>query len=144
MLSGFLRSAARSPQRPALEVDGESLSYRELRRRAASLAATLRRGTGSCAPPLTGVFAYRSPTAFAGVLGALFRGHGYVPLNRTFPPSRTASMFQRSRCRSMIGDRDSEPQLEQVLAEASERCVLCFPGRQKADDLKRRWSQHLV
>src|SRR5712692_10786776 len=107
MLSGFLRSAARFPQRPALEVDGESLSYRELRRRAASLAATLRRGTGSCAPPLTGVFAYRSATAFAGVLGSLFRGHGYVPLNRTFPPERSRLMLGRSQCRSMIVDGHS-------------------------------------
>jgi amino acid adenylation domain-containing protein len=142
MLSGFLRSAARFPQRPALEVDGESLSYRELRRRAASLAATLRRGTGSCAPPLTGVFAYRSPTAFAGVLGALFRGHGYVPLNRTFPPARTASMLSRAGCRALVVDAASAEQLDQVLEHVEQSLLVVLPDGGDRDTLATRWSKH--
>ncbi|PYS05946.1 MAG: thioester reductase, partial [Acidobacteria bacterium] len=92
--SGFLRSTEKFPDRPALEVQGEVWSYRQLRDRAASLAATLSRRTGDDGPPLTAVFAYRSATAFMGVLGALFAGHGYVPLNRNFPASRTRTMLE--------------------------------------------------
>jgi amino acid adenylation domain-containing protein len=142
--SGFYRSARSFPANPALEVNGQVITYEQLKNTAMRLAATLAKHALSVEPELTAIFAYRSSTAFAGVLGALFRGHGYVPLNRTFPPGRTREMFRRSRCRSMIVDRDSEPQLEQVLAEASERCVLIFPDHQNADDLKKRWSQHLV
>ncbi len=125
--SGFYRSARSFPANPALEVNGQVITYEQLKNAAMRMAATLVKHSLSVEPELTAVFAYRSSTAFAGVLGALFRGHGYVPLNRTFPPGRTREMFRRSRCRSMIVDRDSEPQLEQVLAEASERCVLIFP-----------------
>lgn len=142
--SGFYRSARSFPANPALEVNGQVITYEQLKNAATRLAATLAKHTLSVEPELTAVFAYRSSTAFAGVLGALFRGHGYVPLNRTFPPGRTREMFRRSRCRSVIVDRDSEPQLEQVLAEARERCVLIFPDHPNADDLKTRWSQHLV
>src|SRR4051812_4168291 len=86
--SGFLRACEAHPQRPALEVDGETLTYAELRSRAAALAQTLKRSVGDDEPPLTAVFAARTATAFAGVLGALMRGHGYVPLNPKFPAAR--------------------------------------------------------
>src|SRR4051794_22479010 len=94
--SGFLYSSAVFPDRPALEVRGEVITFRTLRKQAASLAATLSRRSPSNHPPLTAVFAYRSAAAFAGVLGALFRGHGYVPLNRRFPPARSRAMLERA------------------------------------------------
>src|SRR6056297_64216 len=87
--SGFLRSCERHPERIALEVAGEQLSYRDLRDRAAALAATLERhdprptpAQGAAAaesaagapPALTAVFGHRSSATFAGILGALLRG----------------------------------------------------------------------
>jgi non-ribosomal peptide synthetase component F len=50
------------------------------------------------------VFGHRSVAAYAGVLGALLRGHGYVPLNPAFPTDRTRAMLVRSGCRSLIVD----------------------------------------
>ncbi|HEV2393443.1 MAG TPA: amino acid adenylation domain-containing protein [Verrucomicrobiae bacterium] len=142
--SGFRRSAAQFPGRPAVEVNGHTLSYSDLLDRAASLAATLARHSLADAPPLTAVFAYRSATAFSGVLGALFRGHGYVPLNRTFPPERTRLMLECSQCRSVIVDSQSEPQLEQVLADAKAQLLLLFPDRRDVTQLAKRWAQHIV
>jgi amino acid adenylation domain-containing protein len=121
--SGFLRSWDRFPERPALEVDGASLSYRELGRRAASLAATLERHRPGGHPPLTAVFAQRSATAFAGVLAALFRGHGYVPLNPSFPPERNRRMLEHAGCRAVIADRGATAQIGAVL-EGIERDML--------------------
>src|ERR1700750_692270 len=89
---GFLRSAAALPERPALEVEGRTLSFAELHDRAAALAATLQRALPEADPPLTAVFAYRTEVAFSGVLGALLRGHGYVPLHPRFPIDRTRTM----------------------------------------------------
>lgn len=115
--SGFLRSAAEHPDRPALEVGGGPLTYAELNERATRIAATLQARAPEAAgdPPLTAVFAYRSPTAFAGVLGALIRGHGYVPLNRTVPVARSRSMLERSGCRAVVVDEGSAPQLPALL-----------------------------
>src|ERR1700751_1814217 len=83
--AGFLASAEAFPNRPALEVCGKPLTYAELRGRAATMGPTLASAAPQADPPLTGVFAYRSETAYAGLLGALLRGHGYVALSRLFP-----------------------------------------------------------
>lgn len=142
--SGFLRSSELFPARAALEVGGTVLTYRELRERAASLAATLQRRTPPGGPPLTAVFGYRSAAAFAGVLGALFQGHGYVPLNRTFPPARTQTMLARADCRAVIVDSKSEEQLDQVLEGINEQLLLILPDRAGVASLARQWPKHIV
>ncbi len=141
---GFLRSAELYAHRPALEVPGTILTYDELRSRAMSLAASLRRATPSGGSPLTAVFAHRSATAYAGVLASLLAGHGYVPLNRTFPPERTRTMLLRSGCRSLIIDAESEPQLEAVLDLSEESLLILLPERTELSSLRSRWPQHTI
>lgn len=142
LFSGFLNSAEQFPERPALEVEGRTLTYRELKDSATALAATLAEAAPRQPPPLTAVFAYRSATAFAGVLAALLRGHGYVPLNRTFPVERTRYMLAKSGCRELIVDAQSETQLEQVLQGLPAQFLILLPHRERVDDLRQRWPQH--
>ena len=97
--TAFLRSCEKFPDRPAVEVAGSGLSYTQLDQRARRLAATIQANATPGEVPLTAVFAYRSHTAYAAVLGALMAGHGYVPLNRTFPIDRTRLMLEKSSCR---------------------------------------------
>src|SRR4051794_14474741 len=113
--SGFLRSSAQFADRAAIDLAGHEVSYEQLADQAKSLAATLQANAFSDAMPLTAVFAYRSETAYAAVLGALMAGHGYVPLNRTFPVDRTRLMLEKSECRSVIVDAASELQLDRLL-----------------------------
>ena len=142
--SGFLRSSEAFPNRPALEVGGEVWSYRRLHDRAASIAATLMRRAAADGPPLTAVFAYRSPTAFAGVLGTLFLGHGYVPLNRNFPASRTRTMLERAGCRALIVDSQSAQQLDHVLDGIERPLLLLLPEVVDVRAIAERWPQHTV
>ena len=142
LCSGFLRSTVRFGNRAAIEVGGHILSYAQLHEKAASIAATLTRWDGGEGPPLTAVFAYRSVTTFAGVLGVLLRGHGYVPLNRTFPPERTRTMLQRSECRALVVDTESEKQLDQILEGIDYRILVVLPERQETGDLGARWPKH--
>jgi amino acid adenylation domain-containing protein len=144
LYSGFLRSAERFPERPALEVADETLSYRELRERAASLAATLLREVPGREPPLTAVYAYRSATAFAGVLAALLRGHGYVPLNRNFPVERTRLMLERAGCEALVVDSESALQLEEALAGVERPLVLVLPDEDDPGALAARLPAHRV
>ena len=125
--AGFLRSADAFADRPALRVDGVELTYAQLRERAAAIAATLDAEAPTDGPPLTGVFAYRSQTAFAGVLASLFRGHGYVPLNRTFPPDRTRAMIERSGVTAIVADASSAEQLPDVLEGLERRITVLVP-----------------
>jgi amino acid adenylation domain-containing protein len=143
MLSrGFLNSVQAFGDRPALEVAGAVQTYNDLFRKSASLAATLSRYEVGDGSPLTAVFAYRSVTAFAGILGALLRGHGYVPLNRTMPPERTRVMVQRSGCRAMIVDADSEGQLEQVLEGIEVGLLVVLPEASSVEALAERFPNH--
>ena len=142
--SGFLASCERFPDRPAVVVEGEELSYRALHARAASLAATLSRLEVRSGRPddvrLTGVLARRSVTAFAGVLGVLLHGHGYVPLNPTFPAQRTQAMLAQAGCRCVIVDENGEEQLPELIAGLSFRPVWILPARADVSALRERFA----
>ncbi len=139
---GFLESVERFPGRPALEVEGETLTFADLYERAAAFARTLEWRTPAGGPPLTAVFAYRSVTAFAGVLGALLRGHGYVPLNRTFPPKRNQDMLVRAGCRAIVVDTESAKQLDDLLAEIDQPLLVLLPESEDVSSYAGRWPLH--
>jgi len=141
--AGYLRSVVAFPDRIALVVGDESLTYRELHDRAAAIAARLD-GTTAADPPLTAVYGHRSTTAFVGVLAALLRGHGYVPLNRTFPPARTSRMLQSAGCRTVIVDEQSTNQLAEVLDGCDDVEVLVFPDLADVDELSHRFAGRRV
>jgi amino acid adenylation domain-containing protein len=140
---GFMRSAARFPERPALVVERKSLSYAQLCESALRIAATLQAHHEDSRTPLTAVFAYRSPTAFAGILGALLAGTGYVPLNRTFPIARTRLMLQRSQARSIIFDPGSLPQLNALLEGQQEPLLIIIPDPQDIRCFREQWPRHI-
>ena len=140
--SGFLRSAAQFPGRAAVQAEGNIVHYEELRELACRIAATIQAYPEFLGTPLTGVFAYRSATAFGGVLGALLAGNGYVPLNRTFPESRTRVMFERSEARSLIVDAKSLPQLQEVLRGALQPVLVIVPEVCDVTQLAAAWPQH--
>ena len=142
LCSGFLRSAQTFPQRPAVVAEGKVLSYQELRELACRIAATVQKYPDYSAVPLTAVFAYRSATAFAGVLGSLLAGNGYVPLNRTFPEGRTQVMFHRSESRSLIVDEKSLPHLHTLLEGAREPLLLILPNVPDVTEFQSRWPMH--
>ncbi len=142
--SGFLRSAAAFPERIALEVDGESLSYAELAARAGALAEALRRNTPAGAAKLTAVFGQRSSTVYAGLLGALLRGHGYVPLNPAFPPERTRQMLERSGCACVIVDEHGAKRLLEVLEGVARPLLLIVPHLSDVSALEAALPAHTV
>src|SRR5437764_8502778 len=140
----FLRSCEKFPNRPAVEVAGSGLSYKELDQRAKSFAATIQANANPRGVPLTAVFAYRSETAYAGVLGALMAGHGYVPLNRAFPVDRTRLMLEKSGCGSIVVDAGSEPQLERLLAGVKAPLLVICPDRADVSELKVKLPGHRI
>ena len=140
--SGFLRSAERVPDRPALEVAGHTLTYSQLRDRAASVAATIAANHPGGGSDMVGVFAYRSPSAFAGVLGAMMSGRAYVPLNRTFPTDRSRVMAQRCQTRVLVVDQESSEQLEDLLAGMSETMLVVLPDVDDVSHLAQRLPAH--
>ncbi len=142
--TGFLLAAERHPDRPALEVLGRTLTYAELRTKAASVAATLAKRPESADPPLTAVFAARSETAFVGVLGALLAGDGYVPLNPNYPPERSRRMLERSACRSIIVDAESVERFNELMDGVTRPMLIIVPDLEDVSSLARRLPNHTV
>ena len=142
--NGFLESVSSYPDRPAVFAEGSFITYSDLAETAQRIAATIQNHLPSSKPPLTAVFAYRSHAAFVGVLGSLLSGHGYVPLNRTFPLERTRIMIERSGCRSVIVDKDSAPQINTIIDGIRKKLLLIFIDIENVEELAKRWPQHLV
>lgn len=140
--SGFLRSSEKFAERPALVAEKKSLNYGELRRSALGLAATLQSIKPRGSTPLTAVFAYRSPTAFVGILGSLLAGNGYVPLNRTFPMERTQTMLNRSESSSLVVDEASLPFLDKLLEAAERPLTVVIPELSDISSYQTRWPRH--
>ncbi|MGD1102106.1 MAG: AMP-binding protein [Terriglobia bacterium] len=142
--TGFYRSAERYPERPALMVADRVFTYAEIRETACRIAATIQSSSHYSTTPLTAVFAYRSLTAFAGVLGSLLAGNGYVPLNRTFPVDRTQVMFQSSDCRSIVVDAASLPQLDKLLDGAEKPILVILPEVTDIGSFREHWPKHMI
>jgi amino acid adenylation domain-containing protein len=143
LISGFLSSVEHYPERGAIEAGGTTLTYQALYEVARTLAATLLENLPSDEPRLTAVFADRSVTAFAGVLGSLMAGHGYVPLNPTFPSRRTNLMLRRSGCRSIIVDHAAQTQLGQVLEGLAAPVLVLMPECPDVSEYVSQWPQHV-
>jgi amino acid adenylation domain-containing protein len=141
--AGFLDSVQRFPSRPALEVSGKEFTYRELFDRAAKIAATLQRHAAPSEIPLTGVLAHRSPTAFAGILGALIGGNGYVPLNPYFPADRTASMLNRSQATGLVVGHEATDALKQILPRADRSLTIVMPDTLELQVFKDSFPGHV-
>jgi amino acid adenylation domain-containing protein len=142
--SGFLRSASRFPDRPALEVGALKVSYAELLDQARFIAATLVHATPTGGPPLTAISASRSVTAYAGLLGALLRGHGYVPLNPRFPVERNRLMLERAGCRALVADSASIDFVDGMLSGAGQQLLVLLPDCDDVSIHARRWVDHVV
>ncbi|MCX5752855.1 MAG: amino acid adenylation domain-containing protein [Candidatus Krumholzibacteria bacterium] len=144
LISGILGSAGKFPERPALVVEKRSYTYGELLRIASSYAAALDARAISAEPLLTAVFAMRSLPAYAGIVAALLRGHGYVPLNRSYPVNRTEFMIRKSGCRALIVDEESSRLLDEVLARIDYPLVILLPELEDSTSLKAKFPRHII
>ncbi|MFO0762765.1 MAG: amino acid adenylation domain-containing protein [Byssovorax sp.] len=103
----FELAAERSPDAAALVAVGETLSFRELDRRANRLAHHLRRqGVGP--EEVVGLRLGRGAALVIGLLGILKAGGAYLPLDPTFPPQRVSGLLADARASVLVTDREGE------------------------------------
>ncbi|WP_019611911.1 amino acid adenylation domain-containing protein [Thioalkalivibrio sp. AKL7] len=142
LLTGFLRSVERFPERPALEVEGRALSYEELFAAGADIADTLQQSpTG---PGRVGVLAQRSLAMYRGILGTLMAGHTLVPLNPGFPTERTVAMAEQADLSALLVDTQGLERLDELLQAFSRPLLILLPDTQRLEDLQTRWPRHDV
>jgi amino acid adenylation domain-containing protein len=92
----FEEQAARAPNRPAVTIQNEQVSYGELNARANQVAHYLKTlGVGADVP--VGLCVERSVQMVLGALAILKAGGAYVPLDPAFPPERLSFYVEDSR-----------------------------------------------
>ncbi len=97
----FAAQARATPDAVALVSGAETVTYAELGRRAARIAAELSsRGVGP--ESRVGILLERSPQMVAAMLGVLAAGAAYVPLDPAHPDERLAYMLDDSGARVLL------------------------------------------
>lgn len=100
----FLEQVRRTPQATALLEEARPVSYSELARLAAGVAAALR-NSGAGPGTIVAISAERSAALVAGILGCLMTGAAYLPLDPAYPQARLAFKLQDSRATLLLTQR---------------------------------------
>lgn len=96
-------TAARQPERPAIEHDGGTLSYAELDAAAGRVAAALR-DMGVRPGDVIGLCLDDLVATATAMLGVMWSGAAYLPLDRSLPEQRLAHMTRTAGCTVVIGE----------------------------------------
>ncbi|MEO3812924.1 amino acid adenylation domain-containing protein [Sphaerisporangium sp. B11E5] len=124
--------AAARPQAPAVEFQGESLTYGELHRRSAAFAATLRR-RGIVPGARVGVWLRKSVEAVVAIHGVLRAGAAYVPIDPSAPLPRVARIIADCDITCLVADAGDTALLPEHLA-ADRLVVAVGPAKDAAGD----------
>lgn len=103
LLSGFERYAQKNPSDLAFEVGERCLTYGEVAARVKPVAAWIAR-LGDPAQQRVGIVSGRSVGGFLAVLGALWAGAMYVPLNTKMPRARLVAMAEKADLTALLVD----------------------------------------
>jgi len=113
----IIEQAHEAPDRPALTVDGETWSYKELLAAALYIGRELPWASSTERQPVTAVMAQRHFSSYAGILAALLRGHTYVPVVLDPLNQRNRDILLRSGATRLIcGDAAVKEMSKELLA----------------------------
>ena len=132
LISGFLSSLSRYPDHPALEVNHQVYSYSQLANKSFGLSKCL--VDSESGSSYVGILAYRSITAYAGILASLSTGKTYIPLNPFFPIDRLCNQIDQADCDLLIVGDECLDLLEHLLENVS-RSLTIVCANKKFDNL---------
>ena len=142
LIDGFAESVRQYPDRVALDLDGRRWTYGALGEEAARVAgALLSHGPSG---DLVGVVAGESLSAYTGVLGALWAGRGFLPVDPCDPPRRIEQMLDHGRVGAIVVGREAMDRLEGVLGGSGRPLVVIAPEVPRMRDVAARWARHRV
>jgi amino acid adenylation domain-containing protein len=141
----FANTARLYPTRAALWVDGCIVTYGELYTEAERLAAAISAVPSSSFDLIgrqCGLLVNRSRAAYISVLGALFAGCTYVPLNPRFPTDRLLSILRASHVDVVIVDEGSMVAAAALLPVFPRPLTILLPEASRYPDWSTDAGQH--
>jgi amino acid adenylation domain-containing protein len=125
----FEEQAERTPDAVALVFRDETMTYRELNRRANGLARALRqKGVGP--DVLVGICAERSFEMVVALLAVLKAGGAYVPVDPAYPTERIAFLLEDSKVRVLL----TQKRLADLLPEHPTEIVLLDAQEERSSE----------
>lgn len=141
LLKNFLQVAALHSSRPAVMIKEQSLSYDALVLDAARIANALL-VAGFQPGMLASILGMQSFSAYAGILGAMLAGGGYVPTNPRYPALRNQTIIKKSLSPFCILESDKLSVYGPVLDMAQPLIIIVDKG-DSLSELRRQWPQHV-
>lgn len=124
LLTGPLeRTAASAPDHPAVVMGDEVVSYGELDRRAAAVAATLI-DRGVDRGDLVGLYAHKSSEVVAALFGIMRAGAAYVPINPDAPAAYARDIVAECGIRHLVTSPSRRRVAMEVAADTGIRSLL--------------------
>lgn len=101
LVERFLRGLELSPDRPAVRVQSDIVTYRQVHHMALRWAGSL---IADGSPRAVGVLAGKSVTSYVGLLAVLYAGATVVPLQPSFPAALIRRMIKVAGVDALIAD----------------------------------------
>ena len=141
VLAWLEASAHRDPQHIAFEDDSSALTYGQLMQRAQEIGSFLYR----CIPPQSPVLVYmdKKPECIAAMLGAVYAGCFYTPIDPAMPESRMARIVSVLQPACILCEKRYLDKAEVLDARARVICTEDIPARVDALGLAEVRAQHI-
>ncbi len=139
----FAQSAKTYPNRPAISIESEVLTYAELAAAAGQISACLRTST------VTGqnicILATRRTFAgFAGILGVLGAGKIYVPVSPSTTDERAISIASITSPAAIIADHDGFNLAKLIAQNSTQPLVIILPEHEPSEVNRDDFAPHKV
>lgn len=138
---GIWRSLKANAARPALDVDGQIYTYKQIAEEA-GLISDIINAVDKPFGPYVGLFCYRSKSAYIGILSILLSARAYMPLNPRFPTQRLVRMLTLSSCRLVVLGEECAKAFSDLGKDVQNLTVICPEPGEDCRRLPASMSQH--
>jgi len=122
LAQAVVESAEQHPERVAIKIKDEVLTYGDLIQKSAQVADTLKKQGAN--KEAIGVVGQRHMASYVGVLGALLAGCYYVPINPKLSKEKIISIINDSNIKLLVGDVDNFSKINQSLDDSSCKIIV--------------------
>lgn len=139
----FSKSAKKYPNKPAINIDSEILTYKELASAAGRISSCLKKTTVN--DQNTCILATkRTFTGFAGVLGILGAGKVYVPVSSNASDERAVSIATSTSPVAIIADHDGLSIAKLIAQNSIEPLTIILPEHEPSEIDRDDFASHKV
>ena len=122
LAQAIVESAKQHPEKIAIKIKNETLTYSELLCKSSQVASALKEQGAN--KEAIGVVGQRHMASYVGILGILLAGCYYVPVNPKLSKDKIISIVNDSNIKLLVGDVDSFSKIKQSLIDNNCKTII--------------------